>query len=179
MNGLEDVAPMKDSSSSWMGLADRVLHGHRLSPDEAIAVLARTTRNCSICWPPPTVSAAIGTATALHLNFLVNAKSGLCGEDCRYCSQSKASTAVIPQYRLLDAERLLDGARVAAQRRAGTYCIVLAGAHAGKPASWIRSPRIIPHIKSVLCVADLRVGWAARRGPGGKAQSVRRRSREP
>src|SRR5215467_12908744 len=36
----------------------------------------------------------------VKLNFLLNVKSGLCPEDCAYCSQSKVSTAPIPRYRM-------------------------------------------------------------------------------
>ena len=38
----------------------------------------------------------------VHLNFLINAKSGRCGEDCGYCSQSRVSTAPIEKYDLLE-----------------------------------------------------------------------------
>jgi biotin synthase len=55
----------------------------------------------------------------------MNAKSGLCPEDCAYCSQSKVSEAEIPRYNLLSREKLLDGARLAAERQARTYCIVI------------------------------------------------------
>lgn len=63
----------------------------------------------------------------VHLNLLINAKSGQCGEDCGYCSQSKVSEADVPRYDLVRPERILDGAETAAGRRAGTYCIVLSG----------------------------------------------------
>ena len=61
----------------------------------------------------------------VQLYFLMNAKSGLCPEDCGYCSQSKVSEAEIPRYNLLSRDKLLDGARVAAERQARTYCIVI------------------------------------------------------
>ena len=63
----------------------------------------------------------------VHLNFLINAKSGHCGENCGYCSQSRVSTAEIPRYNLVDEEKLLDGARIAAEFRSKTYCIVISG----------------------------------------------------
>ena len=47
----------------------------------------------------------------VELYFLMNAKSGLCPEDCGYCSQSKVSEAEIPRYNLLSEPKLLDGAR--------------------------------------------------------------------
>ena len=53
----------------------------------------------------------------VQLYFLMNAKSGLCPEDCGYCSQSKVSEAEIPRYNLLSRDKLLDGARVAAEQQ--------------------------------------------------------------
>ncbi len=61
----------------------------------------------------------------VQLYFLMNAKSGLCPEDCSYCSQSKVSDAEIPKYNLLSRDKLLDGARIAAERESKTYCIVI------------------------------------------------------
>jgi biotin synthase len=63
----------------------------------------------------------------VQLNFLVNAKSGMCGEDCGYCSQSAGAHADIPTFPLLDPDQVLDGARVALERGARTYCIVTSG----------------------------------------------------
>lgn len=63
----------------------------------------------------------------VKLNMIINAKSGLCPEDCGYCSQSSVSTAPIKKYTLVDKETLLAGAREAMSRKAGTYCIVAAG----------------------------------------------------
>jgi biotin synthase len=63
----------------------------------------------------------------VQLYFLVNAKSGLCPEDCNYCSQSKISDAPIEKYRMLTPEQLLEGARVAYERGSKTYCIVISG----------------------------------------------------
>ena len=37
----------------------------------------------------------------VRLHFLLNAQSGLCPEDCHYCSQSKISSAEIDKYPLL------------------------------------------------------------------------------
>ena len=63
----------------------------------------------------------------VRLNFLINAKSGRCGEDCGYCSQSAISRAESPEYDILRPEELLEGAALAAERRARTYCTVISG----------------------------------------------------
>ena len=51
----------------------------------------------------------------VRLNFLFNAKSGLCPEDCRYCSQSKVSQAPIEKYPLKSVEETLAMAKRAVQ----------------------------------------------------------------
>ncbi|TGU55094.1 biotin synthase BioB, partial [Mesorhizobium sp. M00.F.Ca.ET.186.01.1.1] len=63
----------------------------------------------------------------VKLNMILNAKSGLCPEDCGYCSQSIVSTAPVAKYTMLDKETLLAGAKEAMNRKAGTYCIVASG----------------------------------------------------
>jgi biotin synthase len=63
----------------------------------------------------------------VHLYYLKNAKSGLCPEDCGYCSQSVVSEAPIDRYAFLNEAKLMDGARQAHESRARTYCIVASG----------------------------------------------------
>lgn len=63
----------------------------------------------------------------VKLNMIVNAKSGLCPENCGYCAQSAISTAEVEKYPLLKKETLVAGAREARERKAGTYCIVASG----------------------------------------------------
>lgn len=109
----------------WHDIAERVLAGEQLTADEARRMLT--------C-PDEELLALLDAAyrvrrryfgNQVQLYYLMNAKSGLCPEDCSYCSQSKISTADIPQYNILSREKLLDGARVAAERQARTYCIVI------------------------------------------------------
>jgi len=58
---------------------------------------------------------------------LRNARSGLCPEDCHYCSQSAISTAAIPRYRLDSVSELVAGARRAVAAGATRYCMVTSG----------------------------------------------------
>lgn len=61
----------------------------------------------------------------VHLHMLINAKSGLCPEDCHYCSQSRVSTADIARYPMVSMQRLLERAREAKEARCRRYCIVI------------------------------------------------------
>lgn len=130
----------------WHELAGRILEGHRLTEDEGLAILGSPDSELL-----DLLSAAYRVrhrhfGNRVQLYFLVNAKSGLCPEDCGYCSQSKVSDAEIPKYRLLSAEKLLDGARMAAERQAKTYCIVIAG-RSPTQAEMRAITTVVPQIK--------------------------------
>jgi biotin synthase len=60
----------------------------------------------------------------VKMNFLVNLQSGLCAEDCSYCSQSKTSTAPVEKYRLLNADEVLIQADRAVAAGAARLCLV-------------------------------------------------------
>ena len=111
--------------SRWQLLAERVLAGHALSADEALSVLESPDEQLLDLLAAVYRVRRRWFGNQVQLYFLMNAKSGLCPEDCSYCSQSKISEAEIPQYNLLSRDKLLDGARLAAERQARTYCIVI------------------------------------------------------
>jgi biotin synthase len=136
-------APSRD----WNALAERVLAGDVISQAEAAAIL-----QCPDDELLDLLAAAYRIRrhyfqNRVQLYFLINAKSGLCPEDCGYCSQSKVSEADIPRYNLLNAEKLLDGARVAAERQAKTYCIVIS-ARGPSNREMEAVTTIVPQIKS-------------------------------
>src|SRR5207249_8668947 len=109
----------------WSELAVRVLHGHETTPREALAVLRAPDDDLLDILAAAYKLRRRWFGNTVQLYFLINAKSGLCPEDCHYCSQSKISTAEISRYNLLSREKLLDGARMAAERGSKTYCIVI------------------------------------------------------
>jgi biotin synthase len=63
----------------------------------------------------------------VHVQVLRNAKSGLCSEDCHYCSQSKVSEAPIEKYPLVSKQTLLAEAIKARQIKAARFCISTSG----------------------------------------------------
>lgn len=135
--------------SKWHQLAAQVLEGVDVSFEQAEEILASSNDELL-----DLVAAAFRLrqryfAKTVQLYFLVNAKSGLCPEDCGYCSQSKISSAPIEKYRMLSAEQLLDGARVAAERQSKTYCIVISG-RAPSEREMLAVETVVPRIKQEL-----------------------------
>jgi biotin synthase len=109
----------------WLALSERVLAGGAVDRDEALAILRSSDVELLDVLAAAWRVRHRHFGTTVQLFFLMNAKSGLCPEDCGYCSQSKVSEAEIPRYNLLSEPRLLEAARQAAERQSKTFCIVI------------------------------------------------------
>jgi biotin synthase len=110
----------------WNALADRTLAGHPVTGDEALALLR--TSDAELLG---VLHAAFRLRRAHHgldvrLHVLQNAKSGLCPEDCAFCSQSVVHHSKVERYQLQPVEELVAGAREAARMGAVKYCMVTA-----------------------------------------------------
>lgn len=133
--------------SRWQTLADRVLAGASLSADQAGAVLAAPDEELLDLMAAAYRVRRAHFGNRVQLYFLMNAKSGLCPEDCSYCSQSKVATSDIPRYNVLSRDKLLEGARLAAERNSKTYCIVIS-ARGPNQREMDAVTAIVPQIKS-------------------------------
>lgn len=112
---------------NYSELADLALAGRPLTDEQAYGVLnAPDIDVLSILEAAFRVRRHyFGVDVQVHV--LTNAKSGLCPEDCHYCSQSSISNAPIERYKLLSPERLLEEAKRAKACKAIRYCIVDSG----------------------------------------------------
>jgi len=119
--------PATAASIDWNDLAELALAGELPSREQALAVVESDDAEL-----PGLIAAAWWVrrrhwGNTVQLYYLRNAKSGLCPEDCKYCSQSVESEAEIPKYVFQNEEKLLEGARAAKANNARTYCIVASG----------------------------------------------------
>lgn len=122
-----DTHHKSSSAASWHELAGRVLSGEQPTHAEGLAILRADDADLLDLLAAAYRVRRARHGNRVHLNLLINAKSGQCGEDCGYCSQSRVSEADVSRYDLIRPEQLLDGAQAAAECGAGTYCIVLSG----------------------------------------------------
>ena len=118
--------------TNWNTHATRSLAGDLLTRDEARAVLNA---------PDDELLDQLAAAyrvrrhhfgNRVRLHFLLNAQSGLCPEDCHYCSQSAVSAAEIEKYPFMAREKILAAADRAASLNVGTFCMVISGRAPGE-----------------------------------------------
>jgi biotin synthase len=111
----------------WELLADEVIKGKRITEEEALSILQSPDDDLLLLLNGAFKIRKQYYGKKVKLNMIMNTKSGLCPENCGYCSQSIVSNAPIEKYRMLDKETILRGAEQAFQLEVGTYCIVASG----------------------------------------------------
>jgi biotin synthase len=157
MDPSRDTTLALERAGAWRPLAERALNDRPLGREDGLALLQSPDEALpEILWAAFAVRSR-HFGRRVKLCVLQNARSGLCPEDCGYCSQSAVSSAAIARYRLLPVDELVAGARRAAAAGAGRYCMVVSarGPSASDVAHFARAARAIreelPAIE--LCVS--------------------------
>ena len=111
----------------WEKIRGDAMSGDGISPGDALAVLVLPRE---ALWRLLDVTDAVRRhfkGDGIRLCSIVNAKSGLCSEDCSFCSQSSRSGAGIKKYSLIGEEEIVVSAREAKARGAREFSIVASG----------------------------------------------------
>lgn len=122
---------MSASVDIWKPLLEAVeealLAGGSLEFDDALRLTGM---------PPESLGALTQAADRVRRHFarervdicsIVNARSGACGEDCRFCAQSNRYGTAAPVYPMKSADDILEAARGAEAAGAHRFCIVTSG----------------------------------------------------
>lgn len=111
----------------WKRVRGNAASGEGIGAEDALAVLSL---------PQPDLWRLLDITEGVRRRFkgdgvrlcsIVNAKSGLCSEDCSFCSQSRRSKADIRKYPLIEEEEMVRAAREAKARGAREFSIVSSG----------------------------------------------------
>ena len=111
----------------FTSLAGKAIKEDRLTAEECRAVLYAPDEDILALLSAAYSVRKTFCGNKVHIHVLMNAKSGLCPEDCNYCSQSRISTADISKYGLVSRDRLLEAAGAAKEAKAKRFCIVTSG----------------------------------------------------
>jgi biotin synthase len=111
----------------WESIVRRSLSGEGISREEGRAILTLPDDDVMDALQAAFEVRRARFGRRVKVCVLQNARSGLCPEDCHYCSQSSLSTADIDKYPLMEKSLLLDGARRAFAAGAKRFCMVTSG----------------------------------------------------
>ncbi|MBB2890735.1 biotin synthase BioB [Flexivirga oryzae] len=111
-------------------LDDRVseiLAGDPATPEDALAVLLTPDQDVLALTASVARLRRRYFGDTVKVNYLVNLKSGLCPEDCHYCSQALGSQADILKYKWLRTDEAIDQATAGVRGGASRVCLVSSG----------------------------------------------------
>ena len=105
-------------------LEEKVLGGYEITREEAVQLLSEDLQE--LC------DAANEIREKFHGNdfdfcSIVNARSGRCSENCKYCAQSSYYHTGAPEYKLLSADEIVDDAKKKEAAGIPRYSIVTSG----------------------------------------------------
>ena len=136
------------------GLTQKVLAGNCLSKREILS-LARA--DCGYLAKQANAVRRFFCGDRVDICCIVNAKSGRCSEDCKFCAQSSFYQTGAEEYALLPEDVLVENAKKAEQAKIGRYSLVCSGRSPGgadlqKLASCLKR---IKETAKVSCCASL------------------------
>ncbi|MFC0138298.1 biotin synthase BioB [Staphylococcus petrasii] len=109
-----------------LNLAERILNQGLLSKNEALELFENPAVDTFELLNEAYIVRKHYFGKKVKLNMILNAKSGICSEDCGYCGQS-VKIKQKQRYALVEPEKIKAGAQVATDNHIGTYCIVMSG----------------------------------------------------
>ncbi len=111
----------------WSERAQRTLQGFAFSRAEALELLMSSDDDLLDVLHAAFLLRRHYFGRNVTVHVIKNAKSGLCTEDCAFCSQAGGAKTESPCYALQTVEELVEGARDAHRLKAMRYCIVTSG----------------------------------------------------
>lgn len=111
----------------WERVRTQAMSGEGIGREDALAVLSLGN---DALWRLLDVTESVRRrfkGDGIRLCSIVNAKSGLCSEDCSFCAQSRRSSAGVGEYPLLSGEEIFREAAAAKERGAREFSIVASG----------------------------------------------------
>ena len=111
---------------NWTELADRVIEGQPITKEEAKQIVDAPDEELLAILDAAYRIRRHHHGNKVRVHVLQNAKSGVCPEDCAFCSQSMKYNNDVEQYGMQSKEDLLEGAKNAYEKGAVTYCMVTA-----------------------------------------------------
>jgi biotin synthase len=112
---------------NYSRLARSVISGRTLSRKTALSILAASGDDSLSLIEAAWHVRRHFFGRRVQVQVLSNAKSGICTEDCHYCSQSSVSSAGIARYGLKTVEELVSEAANAKMLHAHRFCMGMSG----------------------------------------------------
>ena len=117
---------MNSEESLISNCKEKVLSGQTVTTDEAILLMNISDESLQLLSNAANEITRTFNGNVVDVETLINAKKGICPEDCSFCSQSAFYKTGIDTYKLLPAETIVENAKQAKESGVKSFCLVCA-----------------------------------------------------
>lgn len=129
-------------------IADRIISGEEITENEALVLASVSGTDLFRLFAEASRIKERFVGNGVYLCSILNAKSGLCPENCAFCAQSAHHKTGAPVYGLVDEERMVACAKEAEAGGSSCYGIITSGTTVTKGEELDRICRAIRRIKA-------------------------------
>lgn len=108
---------------NWYSLAEKSIKDTIITKKEALSILEAQDSELLKILDAVYLVRKNFFGNKVRIHILLNAKSGLCSEDCAFCSQSSIAKTPIKKYPILSKGEIIESAYRAKESRAYKFCI--------------------------------------------------------
>ncbi len=118
---------MEDEALFIRALEERIVAGGEIAEEEALRLIKMEGNDIFDLMASANRLRALYKGRRVNLCSIVNAKSGLCSEDCSFCAQSAHFETGSPVYDMIEPERIVEAAAKAKEMKSREFSIVTSG----------------------------------------------------
>ena len=131
-------------------IANRIMNGGEITKEEAIELIHTSDDDTMILLAMADKIRQHFNDNSVDVCAIVNARSGKCPENCKFCAQSAHHDTGVQEYPFMDEESLLNAARKAKEAGAIRFSIVTSGRNTNNPDEFNQIIHVLDRIKNEI-----------------------------
>ena len=138
---------MESSCEQILKWTEKVLNGGELTEEEARALIRTRDEDTMLLLACADKIRQKFSGRSVDLCAIINARSGSCQEDCKFCAQSARYNTGVKTYKFLPEEEVIEAAKRAKKAGAARFDIVTAGRDQRNPKDFAEILDLIRRIR--------------------------------
>ncbi len=138
---------MDTNCAKIIEIANRILDGGEITREEANALIHTKDEDTFLLMAMADKIRQKYNGNRVDFCAIINARSGRCPEDCKFCAQSSHYQTGVKEYKLMDEDALVEAAHKAKAAGAVRFSVVTSGRNQGNPNEFEQVIRTLKRIR--------------------------------
>ncbi len=143
---------MMSAYETILAIGQRVLDGHEITKEEAIQLIHTPDEDTMFLLAMADKIKQRFSENEVDLCAIINARSGKCPENCKFCAQSAHHDTGVEEYPFMDEDSIVAAARKAKEAGAIRFSIVTSGRNTSNPNEFEQILQVLTRIREEVGV---------------------------